>query len=154
MNWRTDKPTADVIVAKFKYGGYEILYKYDLGYCFLDHKDKGEEYDVPIRDIIKWAELEEDETKITTEEAMAKLDEHIKSAAENWKGVDTDKFMDEIRGTDEAMTDCNELEEEIDRIWNGGLSDELEGPHNLFDIMARLARHFAKWGAEHLTEKK
>jgi hypothetical protein len=41
------------------------------------------------------------------------------------------------------------LEEEIDRLWES-FADEMEGPHNLFDIYARLARHFAEWGAEHL----
>jgi hypothetical protein len=40
------------------------------------------------------------------------------------------------------------LEEEINRLWES-FADEMEGPHNLFDIYARLARHFAKWGADH-----
>ena len=44
---------------------------------------------------------------------------------------------------------CEELEEEIDRLWNS-FADEVEGPHNIFDVYARLARHFAQWGAEHL----
>ena len=44
-----------------------------------------------------------------------------------------------------------ELEEEIDRLWES-FADEMEGPHNLFDIYARLARHFAEWGAEHLKK--
>lgn len=43
------------------------------------------------------------------------------------------------------------LEEEIDRLW-GSFADEMEGPHNLFDIYARLARHFALWGVEHLKK--
>lgn len=41
-----------------------------------------------------------------------------------------------------------DLDAEIDRLWES-FADEMEGPHNLFDIYARLARHFAKWGAEH-----
>lgn len=44
-----------------------------------------------------------------------------------------------------------ELEEEIDRLWES-FADEMEGPHNLFDIYARLARHFAQWGAKHLKK--
>ncbi len=39
-----------------------------------------------------------------------------------------------------------DLEEEIDKVWNNGLSDELAGPHNNFDICARLARHFYELG--------
>ena len=97
MNWRTDKPTADVIVAKLKYGGYEILYKYDLGYCFLDHEDKGEEYDVPMGDIVKWADLEEDEPvtdcnelkkaaeEYAKDETMAGLAERAFKAGANWQ---------------------------------------------------------------------
>lgn len=113
MNWRTDKPTADVIVAKLKYGGYETLYKYDLGYCFLDHEDKGEEYDVPFGDIIKWADLEEDET----------------------------------------VTDCHQLEEELDAFLKSGkaIKEENCGTYTTTYIdPLKVARHFAKWGAEHL----
>ena len=36
--------------------------------------------------------------------------------------------------------------EEIDKVWNNGLSDELAGPHNDFNICARLARHFYELG--------
>lgn len=43
------------------------------------------------------------------------------------------------------------LEKEIDRLWKS-FADEMEGPHNLFDVYARLARHFAEWGAEHLKK--
>lgn len=37
-----------------------------------------------------------------------------------------------------------DLEEEIDRLWES-FADEMDGPHNLYDIYARLARHFANW---------
>lgn len=39
-----------------------------------------------------------------------------------------------------------DLEEEIDKVWDNGLSDEFAGPHNNFDICARLARHFYELG--------
>lgn len=41
------------------------------------------------------------------------------------------------------------LEEEIDRLWES-FSEEMSGPHNLFDMYRRLARHFAKWGKNNL----
>lgn len=91
---------------------------------------------------------------------MAKLDEHIKSAAENWKGVDTDKFMDEIRGTDEAVTDCNEysaVEEELDVFIKSGkaIKEENCGTYTTTYIdPLKIARHFAKWGAEHLKPNR
>lgn len=50
----------------------------------------------------------------------------------------------------EKPMNTEELKEEIDRLWES-FADEMEGPHNLFDIYARLARHFAKWGAEHAS---
>lgn len=44
------------------------------------------------------------------------------------------------------------VDEEIDRLWES-FADEMEGPHNLFDMYARLAHHFAEWGAEHAREQ-
>ena len=43
MKWRTDKPTADIIVAEIKDRGYKIMYisNADINY-YLD--DNGEEY--------------------------------------------------------------------------------------------------------------
>ena len=46
--------------------------------------------------------------------------------------------------TTETETDCHGLEEEIDRLWEG-FAEEMEGPHNLFDVYRRCARHFAEW---------
>ena len=47
-----------------------------------------------------------------------------------------------------------DLEKEIDKVWNNGLSDELAGPHNNFDICARLARHFYKLGKQSKLRNK
>lgn len=38
-----------------------------------------------------------------------------------------------------------DLEKEIDRLWDD-FSDEISGPHNKFDIYARIARHFYELG--------
>lgn len=60
MNWRTDKPTADVIVASVVFDGedatyseYQILKRCD-GEYYTDY-DK-----IPHNRIVKWADLEED----------------------------------------------------------------------------------------------
>ena len=55
----------------------------------------------------------------------------------------------EIKESEKPIQDG--LEEEINRLWES-FADEMEGPHNLFDVYARLARHFAEWGAEHLKK--
>ena len=38
-----------------------------------------------------------------------------------------------------------DLEKEIDRLWDD-FSDEISGPHNKFDIYARVAKHFYELG--------
>lgn len=48
---------------------------------------------------------------------------------------------------------CEGLEEEIDRLWENGLSDELSGPHNSFDVVAKIARHFAQWQKEQMMKQ-
>lgn len=91
----------------------------------------------------------ESEKPINPEAAMKELDEKIALVKQNgtWDGIDVDKYMDEVRGIDPEKP-MEGLDEEIDRLWES-FADEMEGPHNLFDIYARLARHFAEWGAEH-----
>lgn len=60
-----------------------------------------------------------------------------------------DEFQDLLAFLDTLPEQpVNKLEEEIDRLWES-FSEEMSGPHNLFDIYRRLARHFAEWGAEH-----
>ncbi len=85
----------------------------------------------------------------------AYLNEKIKKATESWKGVDVDAMLAECRGLDEEESEKpmqDGLEEEIDRLWES-FADEMEGPHNLFDIYARLARHFAKWQKEQMLKE-
>lgn len=59
-------------------------------------------------------------------------------------------FLSTLEESEKPMNP-DELDEEINRLWES-FADEMEGPHNLFDIYARLARHFAQWGAEHLKK--
>ena len=52
---------------------------------------------------------------INPDDAMKKLDEKIALVKERgtWKGVDVDKFMDEVRGREPV---CDELEKELDEF--------------------------------------
>lgn len=110
MKWRTDKPTANVIVAKID-GHYLALRKYADNY----YTDDTARNFIPYYKLVRWADLEEDET----------------------------------------VTDCNELEKEINNYFKYWTEDECTGAAchyqyvNLNDCRA-IARHFAKWGAEHL----
>lgn len=114
MNWRTDKPTADLIVAQVGYAEefyYEILTR-------LPNGEYRGEYDTqPLHHILKWADLKEDET----------------------------------------VTDCHQLEDEIDSEWakckpvDEGMG--LESAIIVNEQFDDIARHFAKWGAEHLKTK-
>ena len=61
-------------------------------------------------------------------------------------------FLSTLEESEKPMNQ-EDLEEEINRLWES-FADEMEGPHNLFDIYARLARHFAEWGAEHLADNR
>lgn len=91
----------------------------------------------------------------TPEEAMSILDEKIKSAKKSWEGVDADEYLDEVRGGDETVTDCHQLEEELDAFIKSGkaIKEENCGTYTTTYIdPLKLARHFAKWGAEHLID--
>jgi len=79
----------------------------------------------------------------------AYLNEKIKKASEHWKGVDVDKYMDEVRGEEPV---CEGLNDEIykekakvDRLF-GGVTGEQDR------ALIEFARHFAQWGAEHLKK--
>ena len=82
----------------------------------------------------------------------AYLNEKIAKATKSWKGVDVDKFMDEVRGREPEV----DLEKEIRSAWekcnpvDEGMGVESAYMHiEAFDI---IARHFAEWGADHLRE--
>lgn len=71
MKWRTDKPTADIIVVFLKGSCYPQVLEYDKEKQFYL-----EEHNSPvnIQDIEKWADLEEDETVMDCDN----LEEEIK----------------------------------------------------------------------------
>lgn len=48
---------------------------------------------------------------------------------------------DKIEDWGELVQQEVDLEKEIDRLWES-FSEEMSGPHNLFDVYRRLARHF------------
>lgn len=102
-----------------------------------------------LDDLLSFLSTLESEKPMNPDDAMKELDEKIALVKQRgtWDGVDVDKYMDEVRGR-EPKKPMEGLDEEIDRLWES-FADEMEGPHNLFDIYARLARHFAEWGAEH-----
>jgi hypothetical protein len=86
------------------------------------------------------------------EDAMKELDEKIALVKRRgtWNGVDVDKYIDEVRGRDSEKPMQEGLEEEIERylhslgVGYGGWVDGMED-----DDLRGIARHFAKWGAEH-----
>ena len=74
----------------------------------------------------------------------------LKAERDSWKWAELKSLLSFLDTLQEQPV-CEGLEEEIGRLWES-FADEMEGPHNLFDIYARLARHFAQWGAEHLKK--
>lgn len=84
----------------------------------------------------------------------AYLNEKIDKASKSWEGVDVDKFMDEIRGR-EPVTDCHDLEDEIDRViadYSSTKTIDSGGFKTTVLDYEKIARHFAEWGAEHLRD--
>lgn len=82
----------------------------------------------------------------------AYLNEKIKKATESWKGVDVDAMLAECRGYDEEksenpMNQDEDLEEEIDRIVK--CEKEFMNFKYKSQLIGYIARHFARWGAEH-----
>ena len=118
MNWRTDKPTADVIVAEdTKHDDYIILHRSKKGRYYY-----GDGILFPMEFMGKWADLEEDE----------------------------------------MVTDCNELEKELETFYCDEMSlnpqrfnHRISGKDKLlpfcvmWEELLKIARHFAKWGMEH-----
>lgn len=112
--------------------------------------DKNEAYN----ELLSFLSTLESGKPINPEDAMKELDEKIALVKQRgtWDGVDVDKYMDEVRGREpENPMNQEGLEEEINRLWES-FADEMEGPHNLFDIYARLARHFANWQKEQMMK--
>ena len=57
-------------------------------------------------------------------EMMDSLDEKIAKATKSWKGVDVDKFMDEMRGREPDM-DLEEAAQHVYESWMGGTMDDV-----------------------------
>lgn len=49
------------------------------------------------------------EEPVNVKEAMANLDVCIKKASKNWKGVNTDEFIEELRGEEPCILDSEEF---------------------------------------------
>ena len=114
MNWRTDKPTADLIIAKFGNRTYEVLYKdkYKNEYYYID---LGQKYYQPINNIEKWADLEEDETVTDINEIQRKwwnkgYLEGRKNAHIPARELGLPKEYDVFNKT---VTDCDQLKDPI-----------------------------------------
>lgn len=165
MKWRTDKPTADLIVAHIKYPSiseYDILTRTSSGeYC--------DNYDViPFHYIEKWADLEEDDNGIyITYKDISNLEEIMNYVHYEFRnGIGKDSFGKEVieqfkngyLEEDETVKDCDEysaVEEELDTFIKSGkaIKEENCGTYTTTYIdPLKVARHFAKWGAEHLKK--
>lgn len=85
----------------------------------------------------------------TPEQAMQSLDEKVKAAKKSWEGIDADKFMDEVRGREESVTDCNgeAFDTEV-YLYCQNHFEELTSDRPTQQMVAAIARHFAKWVAE------
>lgn len=105
------------------------------------------------------SDLEKEEKPMNPDDAMKELDEKIALVKQRrtWDGVDVDKYMDEVRGR-EPEKPSEGLEEEFRAYCydfkNPETGEELVEDECSMDMeQARmLARHFAKWGAEHLKK--
>lgn len=95
---------------------------------------------------------EEPEKPVNPEDAMKELDEKIALVKQRgtWDGVDVDKYMDEMRGREpeKPMNQDEELNEEIKRF---AAEYDYERSEDIL-LIAIVAHHFAKWGAEHLKK--
>jgi hypothetical protein len=93
----------------------------------------------------------------------AYLKEKIAKASKSWKGVDVDKFIDNVRGRESSES----LEEAaykysfdsrpsiygqvdvIDAFKAGAEWQKAHANEDTAQVIAMTARHFAEWGAEH-----
>ena len=73
----------------------------------------------------------------------AYLNECIAKASKSWKGVDVDKFMDEVRGREQEQPEVD-LEKALDEYYKNadfGPSEAIE-----YEIHKDIARHFYELG--------
>lgn len=166
MKWRTDKPTADNIVAKVE-GKYLTLYKFEDEY-YVDDYALNESYLIPYDVIEKWVDLEEDDNGICiTYKDISNLEEIMNYVHYEFRnGISKDNFGKEVieqfknsyLEENETVTDCHKLEEEISRYMQHFSVDQnlcvlnKDGSDITPADIDATARHFTKWGAEHLNK--
>lgn len=77
------------------------------------------------------------------------LNECIAKASKTWKGVDVDKYMDEVRGNRPKLSD-NSLDEEIAGMYQALFgTDVIYRKERLYlDTFEAIARHFFELGRE------
>ena len=68
----------------------------------------------------------------------------IDKASKSWKGVDVDKFMDEVRGREPV---CEELEEEIKGMYQALFGTDIINRREMvyLETFEQIARHFVRW---------
>lgn len=97
-------------------------------------------------------ETEESEKPINLDDAMKELDEKIALVKQRgtWKGVDVDKYMDDVRGR-EPEKPMN-LEEEVKRYYSDNFA-YISSDQPTLSILTNIARHFAEWQKEQLMKE-
>ena len=67
------------------------------------------------RDLLSFLDTLEEPEQPTRGYDEAYLNEKIAKASKSWKGIDVDKYMDEVRGREQPVMDCNDLEEAAEK---------------------------------------
>lgn len=157
MRWRTDKPTADVIVAQL---GYPELYHYEVLTRQSNGEYKGEHDTHPIHLILKWADLEEDESVMNCNELEEEIRRYLKEGDIGKSRLNTERYNLDIvyvarhfakwgmEHKEQPTIDENELEKAA-RIY---AIDNWIAAENWEDAAYRTFIAGAKWGAEHLNK--
>ena len=103
MKWRTDKPTADIIVVFLKGSCYPQVLEYDKEkQCYLEEHNSP----VNIQDIKKWADLEEDETVTNCHQLEEAAEGTIDSVSYEWIG---DRTLIAVAMTHEELRKLGEF---------------------------------------------
>ena len=174
MKWRTDKPTANVIVALVRYNhdsanglqitvyDFRVLKKIADDFYLDFHSDREH---IPTDRITKWADLEENE--MATDIELIQKSWYRQGYIDGINKQEPQWILEELKYKEnpkygqplETVTDCHHLEDEVKKYindnWEYGYPPE-NVPLCLYifsnkDVLD-AARHFAKWGAEHLEK--
>ena len=94
--------------------------------------------------------------KKAVKEMMDSLNEKIAKATKSWKGVDVDKFMDEMRGREPEIDLHTEVEKYFQGLWPGMETAEQCNTDMYFTPPAimRLAHHFYELGRLNARKEK